>query len=88
MGGFFGLPGPLAELPVTTVLMLRSNATVTQSQGEDHADPEELLACLQGSLWPGPWRRRREVRSSNSHKSKLATKAPSTLAKPPESQTL
>jgi hypothetical protein len=47
VGGFFGLPGLLAELPVTTVLMLRSIATVAQSQGEDLSEPEARLACLQ-----------------------------------------
>ncbi|MFA9461023.1 EcsC family protein [Thiohalorhabdus methylotrophus] len=46
-GGFFGLPGLLAELPVTTVLMLRAIATVAQSQGEDLSDPEARLACIQ-----------------------------------------
>lgn len=47
MGGFFGLPGLLVELPVTTTLMLHSIAEIARSQGEDLTHPEAALACLQ-----------------------------------------
>jgi hypothetical protein len=47
VGGFFGLPGLAVELPVSTVLMLRSIADIARSEGEDLADVEARLACLQ-----------------------------------------
>ena len=47
VGGFFGLPGLLVELPVTTTLMLHSIAEIARSQGENLADPEAALACLE-----------------------------------------
>jgi hypothetical protein len=46
-GGFFGLPGLVVELPVTTTLMLRAIASVARSEGEDLASLETRLACLQ-----------------------------------------
>jgi hypothetical protein len=46
-GGFFGLPGLLFELPVSTTLMLHSIAEIARSHGEDLADPESALNCLQ-----------------------------------------
>jgi hypothetical protein len=45
--GFFGLPALLVELPVTTVLILRSIATIARRRGEDLADPKVRLACLE-----------------------------------------
>jgi hypothetical protein len=47
LGGFFGLPGVLLELPLTTVVILRSIADVAHSYGEDLDDPETRLACMQ-----------------------------------------
>jgi hypothetical protein len=47
VGGFFGLPGLILELPVTTTIMLHSIAEIAASQGEDLAQPESALACLQ-----------------------------------------
>lgn len=47
VGGFFGLPGLLVELPVTTTIMLHSIAEIARSQGEDLTQPETALACLQ-----------------------------------------
>ena len=35
VGGFFGLPGLIIELPVSTTLMLRSIAEIARSEGED-----------------------------------------------------
>jgi hypothetical protein len=46
-GGFFGLGGLAVELPVTTVVMLRSIADVARSEGHDLADPGARLACLE-----------------------------------------
>ncbi|CAL1241245.1 EcsC family protein [Candidatus Methylocalor cossyra] len=46
-GGLFGLPAVLAELPVTSAIMLRSIADIARSQGEDLSDPEARLACME-----------------------------------------
>ncbi|WP_018953323.1 EcsC family protein [Thioalkalivibrio sulfidiphilus] len=46
-GGFFGLPGLLVELPITTTIMLRAIASVARSEGEDLADLETRMACIQ-----------------------------------------
>lgn len=47
VGGFFGLPGLLVELPITTTLMLHSIVEIARSQGEDFLNPESSLACLE-----------------------------------------
>ena len=47
VGGFFGLPGLLVELPVTTTVMLHSIVEIARSQGEDLLNPETGLACLE-----------------------------------------
>lgn len=47
VGGFFGLPGLLVELPVTTTVMLHAIAQIARSQGEDLSDPVSALACLE-----------------------------------------
>jgi EcsC protein family len=47
VGGFFGLPGLLVELPVTTTVMLHSIAGIAVSQGEDLSQPDSALACLE-----------------------------------------
>lgn len=47
VGGFFGLPGLVVELPVTTTVMLHSIAEIARSQGEDLQNPEAALACLE-----------------------------------------
>ena len=46
-GGAFGLAALPVELPVSTVIMLRSIAAIARSEGEDLADPEATLACVQ-----------------------------------------
>jgi len=46
-GGFFGLPGMLLELPVTTTLMLRGIAEIARDEGEDLDTTEAQLACVQ-----------------------------------------
>lgn len=47
LGGFFGLPGVIVELPVTTTIMLHSIVEIARKQGEDLSDPESALACME-----------------------------------------
>lgn len=47
VGGLFGLPGLIIELPVTTTLMLRSIAEHARFEGEDIHELETRLACLE-----------------------------------------
>jgi hypothetical protein len=47
VGGFFGLPGLLVELPITTTVMLHSIVSIARSYGEDLSNPESGLACLE-----------------------------------------
>jgi EcsC protein family len=47
VGGFFGLPGLVLELPITTTLMLHSIVEIARSQGEDFVGPDSALACLE-----------------------------------------
>ena len=53
VGGFFGLPGALLELPVATTLILRSVADIARSEGEDFADPQARLACVEVFAYGG-----------------------------------
>ena len=46
-GGFFGPLTLLAELPVTTTLILRSIADIAQAEGEDLTHGETRIACVQ-----------------------------------------
>src|SRR5262249_40049654 len=46
-GGAFGLASLPVELPVSTVIMLRSIAEIARGEGEDLSDPEATLACVQ-----------------------------------------
>lgn len=46
LGGFFGLPALLLELPTTTLLMLRAIADVARANGEDPSRPRTRLACV------------------------------------------
>jgi len=46
-GGAFGLAALPVELPVSTTIMLRSVAQIAREEGEDLADPEAALACLE-----------------------------------------
>jgi len=57
LGGWFGLPGLALELPITTVLMLRSIADVARSEGHDLSDVAVQLACLEVFALGGPSRR-------------------------------
>jgi len=45
-GGFFGLLALPAELPLSTLIILRSIADVARSEGEDMQSMEARLACL------------------------------------------
>jgi len=45
-GGFFGLPGLIVELPISTALMLRSIADIARSEGEDLSPVDAHLACI------------------------------------------
>jgi hypothetical protein len=55
-GGALGLPGLAVELPVSTILMLRSIADIARAEGESIALPEAKLACLQVFSFGGPKR--------------------------------
>lgn len=47
VGGSFGLAALPLELPVSTVIMLRSIGDIARAEGEDLHDPETALSCLQ-----------------------------------------
>jgi len=46
VGGALGLPGTLAELPVTTTVLLRQIASIAAEEGEDLATPQAAAECL------------------------------------------
>lgn len=46
-GGFFGLSSLAIELPVSTMIILRSIADIARSEGEDLRIPEAALQCLE-----------------------------------------
>lgn len=46
VGGAFGLPGTLLELPVSTTILLRQVAAVAAEEGEDLAAPGASAECL------------------------------------------
>jgi hypothetical protein len=46
-GGMFGLSSLPIELPLSTVIILRSIADIARNEGEDLSDPAVALACLQ-----------------------------------------
>jgi hypothetical protein len=47
VGGSFGLAALPIELPISTVIMLRSIGDIARAEGEDLHDPETALSCLQ-----------------------------------------
>jgi EcsC protein family len=47
VGGSVGLVALPIELPISTIIMLRSIAEIARSEGEDLADPETALACIE-----------------------------------------
>lgn len=46
-GGAFGFAALAVELPISTIIMLRSIADIARSEGEDLSTPEARLQCLQ-----------------------------------------
>jgi EcsC protein family len=47
VGGAFGLMTLAIELPVSTIIILRSIADIARSEGENLSDPETALSCVQ-----------------------------------------
>ena len=47
LAGFFGLPGLLIELPVSTTLMMRGIAEIARDEGEDIHTTEAQMACVE-----------------------------------------
>ncbi len=47
IGGALGLASLPFELPVTTTVMLRAIADIARAEGENLADPEAAMACLE-----------------------------------------
>jgi hypothetical protein len=47
LSGFFGAPALLLELPITTMLMLRSIAGIAKAEGENLKELSARLACLE-----------------------------------------
>ena len=47
VGGFFGLPGLVAELPVSTTIMMRAVADIARSEGFSLRDPQVQAACIE-----------------------------------------
>lgn len=45
-GGFFGLPGLSVELPVSTMIILRSIAEIARFNGESLRSPETRISCM------------------------------------------
>jgi hypothetical protein len=46
VGGFFGSPGLLLELPISTTLMFRSIADIARREGEDLSTDDAQMACI------------------------------------------
>ena len=46
-GGAFGLVSLPLELPISTVILLRSIADIARAQGEDLSHPDAALACIE-----------------------------------------
>jgi hypothetical protein len=47
LGGSLGLVTAPLELPISTIIMLRSIADIARSEGENLADPDTALSCVQ-----------------------------------------
>jgi len=47
IGGSLGLVTAPLEIPISTIIMLRSIADIARSEGEDLADPDAALSCVQ-----------------------------------------
>ena len=53
-GGFGGLPSALAEVPVTTTVLMRAIQSIAAEHGLDPASEEVRLACLEVFAAAGP----------------------------------
>ena len=47
VGGSLGLMTAPLEIPISTIIMLRSIADIARSEGENLADPDAALSCVQ-----------------------------------------
>ena len=47
IGGAFGPVATAVELPISTAILMRSIAQIAREEGEDTAEPEAALACLE-----------------------------------------
>lgn len=47
ISGFFGLGALVVELPVSTIIMLRSIADIARSEGESIGSPDTQIACME-----------------------------------------
>lgn len=54
MTGSVGLPGIIADLPTSTLLILLSIADIARSHGHDIRDPEIQAACIEAFMFGGP----------------------------------
>jgi hypothetical protein len=72
--GFIGLPALAIELPVTTVLILRSIAGIARKKGENLNDPEVRFNCLE-VLSLSPRSRRSAARGAVAQTSYYAARA-------------
>ncbi|MBM7333113.1 MAG: EcsC family protein [Alcanivorax sp.] len=54
VGGAFGLTSLLAELPVSTTIMMRAVADVARGEGFDLDDPDTQAACIEVFAMGGP----------------------------------
>src|SRR5262249_16047197 len=50
-GGAFGLMTLPIELPISTIIILRSIMDIAKSEGEDLDEPESMLSCMQVFEW-------------------------------------
>ena len=54
IGGLFGLPALAVELPISTMIMLRSIADIARHEGEAIKSAESKMACLEVFALGGP----------------------------------
>ena len=52
--GLVGLPGAVADLPITTSLIMRSVAEIARAEGEDISDPNTRMGCIEVFAFGGP----------------------------------
>jgi hypothetical protein len=53
-GGAFGLPALAVELPISTMIILRSIADIARSEGEEIRLPDTKVACIEVFALGGP----------------------------------